>query len=98
MFKFRLIDMPNGLQIIDENLMTPYDSITPEQMIDYIRVEQAMEVIKIHKRNREIHNMERNKLKTILFRIACMLLNWAEIVPNGDYLYKIVTCTLMMAN
>ncbi len=75
MFKFRLIDMPNGLQIIDENLMTPYDSITPEQMIDYIRVEQAMEVIKIHKRNREIHNMERNKLKTILFRIACMLLN-----------------------
>lgn len=75
MFKFRLINMPNGIQIIDENLMTPYDSITPEQMIDYIRVEQAMEVIKIHKRNREIHNMERNKLKTILFRIACMLLN-----------------------
>ena len=67
--------MPNGIQIIDENLMTPYDSITPEQMIDYIRVEQAMDVIRIHKRNREIHNMERNKLKTILFRIACMLLN-----------------------
>ena len=76
MFKFRLIDMPNGIQIIDENLMTPYDSITPEQMIDYIRVEQAMNVIKIHKRNREVYNMRgRKTIKAVLFKIACMILN-----------------------
>lgn len=76
MFKFRLIDMPNGIQIIDENLMTPYDSITPEQMIDYIRVEQAIDVIRIHKRNREVYNMREWKtIKAVLFRIACMLLN-----------------------
>lgn len=53
MFNFRLINMSDGSQVIDTTLKTPYDSITPLQMLDYIEVDE------------KISNMERLEKKNI---------------------------------
>lgn len=35
MFNFRIINMADGNQIIDRNLKTPYEALTPLQMVEY---------------------------------------------------------------
>ena len=42
MFNFRLINTPDGNQIIDTTLKTPYDSITPIEMMEYIEVDARL--------------------------------------------------------
>ena len=36
MFNFRIIDTPDGNQIIDRSLKTPYNALTPLQMVEYM--------------------------------------------------------------
>lgn len=40
-FNFRIIKT-NGAEIIDSTLSTPYSSLTPMQMLDYINVENSL--------------------------------------------------------
>lgn len=42
MFDFRIIEGQNGSQVIDTTLKTPYDSLTPVQMVEYIEVEEHL--------------------------------------------------------
>ena len=42
MFKFRLIDTPDGNQVIDKTLCTPYESLTAIQMVEYIEVDNQL--------------------------------------------------------
>ena len=41
-FNFRIIKTANGVEIIDSTLSTPYNSLTPLQMMDYINVENSL--------------------------------------------------------
>lgn len=41
-FNFRIIKTANGVEIIDNTLSTPYNSLTPIQMMDYINVENSL--------------------------------------------------------
>ncbi len=41
-FNFRIIKTANGAEIIDSTLSTPYNSLTPIQMMDYINVENSL--------------------------------------------------------
>lgn len=41
-FNFRIIKAGNGAEIIDNTLSTPYNSLTPLQMMDYINVENSL--------------------------------------------------------
>ena len=43
MFNFRLINTLDGNQIIDTTLKTPYDSITPIEMLEYMEVDARLE-------------------------------------------------------
>ena len=43
MFNFRLINTPDGNQIIDTTLKTPYDSITAVEMLEYMEVDARLE-------------------------------------------------------
>ena len=43
MFEFRLINLSDGNQIIDTTLKTPYDSITPIEMLEYMEVDARLE-------------------------------------------------------
>ena len=42
MFDFRIIEGQNGSQVIDTTLKTPFESLTPVQLIDYIEVEEQL--------------------------------------------------------
>ena len=39
MFEFRIIETADGNQIIDMNLKTPYSTLTPVQMVEYMEVD-----------------------------------------------------------
>lgn len=41
-FNFRIIRTANGAEVIDGTLSTPYNSLTPLQMMDYINVEDSL--------------------------------------------------------
>lgn len=39
MFNFRIINLPDGNQIIDPSLKTPYNALTPLQMVEYQEID-----------------------------------------------------------
>ena len=41
-FNFRIIKTGNGTEVIDNTLSTPYNSLTPLQMLDYINIENSL--------------------------------------------------------
>ena len=43
MFDFRLINLPDGNQVIDTSLKTPYDSLTSVQMLEYMEVDAQLD-------------------------------------------------------
>ena len=46
MFEFRLINTPDGNEVIDFTLKTPYSSIKYLQMIEYIEMDNQLEYMK----------------------------------------------------
>lgn len=42
MFEFRIINTPDGNQIIDRTLKTPYEALTPVQMVEYTEMDNSM--------------------------------------------------------
>ena len=60
MFNFRIIDTPDGNQVIDSNLKTPYSSLTALQMEEYIEVDNQLLLMKRMER-KEQREMERNR-------------------------------------
>ena len=42
MFNFRIITTADGNQIIDRNLKTPYDALTPTQMMEYMEMDNSL--------------------------------------------------------
>ena len=42
MFYFRIIETADGNQIIDRQLKTPYNALTPIEMIEYIEMDNQL--------------------------------------------------------
>ena len=73
MFNFRLINLPDGNQIIDRNLKTPYEALTPEDMIEYIEVDKRLAVMDRMKKKQEKEAQRKRKLeRNPFFRMAFM--------------------------
>lgn len=72
MFNFRLINLANGNQVIDKSLKTPYASLTPLQMIEYIEIDNKMAYIESieRKKIREIKNNQ-NFIFRLIHKIVC---------------------------
>lgn len=66
MFEFRLINTEGGNQIIDMSLRTPYESLTPLQMLDYIEVDSHMAIMERMKRKQR-----RQQARNPLWKLAC---------------------------
>ena len=64
MFNFRLINTPDGNQIIDTTLKTPYDSITAVEMLEYMK---QME----RKQKREAERKQKFTYK-LFNKVACI--------------------------
>ena len=71
MFNFRLINTPDGNQIIDTTLKTPYESLTPLQMMEYMEMDRHlafMERMERKKKRVMKHRQENNPL----WKLACL--------------------------
>lgn len=73
MFNFRLINTPDGNQIIDTTLRTPYDSLTPIQMIEYIEMDNRLTYMERmeQKQKREAERQRKFTYK-LFYKVACM--------------------------
>lgn len=54
MFNFRIIDTADGNQIIDRNLKTPYEALTPVQMVEYTEIDNRMTFMDRMERKRKM--------------------------------------------
>ena len=73
MFNFRLINTPDGNQIIDTTLKTPYDSITAVEMLEYMEVDARLECMKRMERKQKIELERKRKFTYKLFhKVACI--------------------------
>ena len=73
MFNFRLINTPDGNQIIDTTLKTPYDSITAVEMLEYMEVDARLEHMRRMERKQQREAERQRKITYKLFhKIAGM--------------------------
>ena len=72
MFNFRLINTPDGNQIIDRQLKTPYNALTPIQMIEYIEMDNQLAYMERMERKQK-RETERKRKFTYRFmhKVAC---------------------------
>ena len=68
MFNFRLINTPDGNQVIDMSLKTPYEALTPIEMMEYMEVDRHMVIMERMERKQKKHHKQKNNL---LWKIAC---------------------------
>lgn len=72
MFNFRLINTPDGNQIIDTTLKTPYSSLTPLQMVEYIEMDNQLAYIERMERKQQKEAEHKRKFTYKFFhKVAC---------------------------
>ena len=72
MFNFRLINTPDGNQIIDTTLKTPYDSITPIEMIEYIEVDASISYMeRLERKQKREAERKREFVYKFFHKVAC---------------------------
>lgn len=73
MFNFRLINTPDGNKIIDCTLKTPYNSLTPLQMVEYMEIDSKIVVMERAKREEKKKMERKQKLaRNPLYKLACI--------------------------
>lgn len=73
MFNFRIITCPDGTQIIDSSLKTPYSSLTPVQMEEYMEIDSQIAVMERLKRKAKRESDRKCKMKrNPLYKAACI--------------------------
>ena len=73
MFNFRIITCPDGTQIIDPSLKTPYSALTPIQMEEYIEIDAQIAFMEQLKRKAKRELDRKCKFRRNLFyKTACM--------------------------
>ena len=73
MFDFRIIDTPDGNQIIDRNLKTPYKALTPLQMVEYLEMDNRLDYMDRMERKARAEAERRRKLaRNPIYKMACL--------------------------
>lgn len=74
MFNFRIINTADGNQIIDRNLKTPYDALTPTQMMEYMEMDNSLAFMdRMEHKAREKAEHMRRVARNPFYRLACMV-------------------------
>lgn len=72
MFDFRIIDTVDGNQIIDRNLKTPYNVLTPLQMVEYAEMDARLSFMDRMGRKTRRETERRQRLaRNPLWKLAC---------------------------
>lgn len=73
MFNFRIINTPDGNQIIDRRLKTPYSALTPLQMAEYAEMDNRLDFMdRMEQKARTEAERKRKAKRNPIFRIACL--------------------------
>lgn len=73
MFNFRIIETADGTQIIDRQLKTPYNALTPSQMVEYTEMDNQLAYMdRLEKKARDEADRRRRVAKNPFYRLACM--------------------------
>lgn len=73
MFDFRIINTADGNQIIDRHLKTPYNALTPLQMMEYMEMEAILFLLdRMDHRAKAEADRKRRIARNPLYRIACL--------------------------
>ena len=73
MFDFRIIDTADGNQIIDRNLKTPYNALTPLQMVEYLEMDNRLAYMDRMERKARAEAERRRKLaRNPIYKMACL--------------------------
>lgn len=70
MFNFRIINLANGDQVIDPSLKTPYESLTPSQMEDYIETSKQITYMERMEKREQKQAEWKRRMKNPLYKIA----------------------------
>ena len=73
MFNFRIINLPDGNQIIDPSLKTPYNTLTPLQMVEYQEMDVQLAYMDRMERKAREEAKQRQKLaRNPIYKMACL--------------------------
>lgn len=73
MFDFRIIDAPDGNQIIDRNLKTPYNALTPLQMVEYLEMDNRFAYMdRVERKARAEAERRRKIARNPIYKMACL--------------------------
>lgn len=73
MFEFRIIDTPDGNQIIDRNLKTPYKALTPLQMVEYLEMDNRLAYMdRVERKARAEAERRRKIARNPIYKMACV--------------------------
>ena len=71
LFEFRIVNLPDGNQIIDPSLKTPYNSLTPLQFFEYVEMDVQLAYMDRMERAKRKKEKMRRLAKNPLYRLAC---------------------------
>lgn len=72
MFDFRIIDTPDGNQIIDRNLKTPYKALTPLQVVEYLEMDNRLAYMdRMERKARTEAERKRKIVRNPIYEMAC---------------------------
>ena len=74
MFNFRIFTTADGNQIIDRNLKTSYEALTPMQMMEYMEMDNSLAFMdRMERKAREKAEHMRRVARNPFYRLACMV-------------------------
>lgn len=73
MFNFRIINTPDGNQIIDRTLKTPYEALTPVQMVEYTEMDNSFEFMDRMERKAKRKEEKKPSFASVLVHAMGML-------------------------
>ena len=73
MFDFRIVDTVDGNQIIDRNLKTPYNALTPLQMVEYLEMDNRLAYMdRMERKARAEAERKRKLARNPIYKMACL--------------------------
>lgn len=78
MFDFRIINTADGNQIIDRNLKTPYNALTPVDFAEYAEMDNSLAFMdrmerKAKQKAEHMRRITRNPFYRAFYRLACIV-------------------------
>ena len=74
MFNFRIIRCADGTDIIDRHLKTPYNALTPMQLIEYTEMDNQLAYMdRLERKSREKAEYKHRSARNLFYRLACTI-------------------------